>query len=150
MNSMRDILSDVEVGVKCRKCGAVSTLVGLQYSVHCRTCGTHITALPDFLRFLKRQEYRKRYPAEDIVAKHRCNVCKDKGWGILEEQIDETLSEFGYRCFCQAGQDTKKGGVSEFVRGWPVLPIRKIKPGLNLLDIATDVTEKYNAGGGSG
>ena len=108
-------LAHIEVGIKCRKCGAVPQLVGMQYSIRCVACGTLITVTPPFLASLKEQEYRLRN-GRPLRLVPRCRICEDEGYVLLKRQVDDRLYDYGYRCICQAGR--KRDEIS----GWPMLP----------------------------
>jgi len=119
MKQASDILEElvnVEVGVKCLKCGAVPTLVGKQYSIRCPVCGTYISFSPGYLAKLKECEYRSRHG--EMEERYRCSICQDSGLVILEEQVDETLTKYAYRCLCKAGQRRKEA--------WPVVSAAKV------------------------
>lgn len=109
-------LAHVEAGVKCEACGAVITMVGKQYTARCHQCGTFITLSPAFLARLKLLEYRAKYG--DMEIKPKCSFCRDRGFVILQEQEDDHLGKYVYRCLCQAGQQRKEA--------WPVVPAAKI------------------------
>lgn len=118
MMSISQIISNlahVEVGVKCRKCGAILQLVGKQYTVRCPRCGNIITVTPTRLAELKVAEHRNRMGV-DLRQAYRCEICKDQGFVILEQQVDDAICEFGYRCLCQAG------AARDDLVGWPLLP----------------------------
>jgi len=129
-----DELQGIDVGIKCRLCGAVPMLVGKQYSVRCPSCGTNITVSPSYLVFLKEKEYKARNDGKSFIKRHKCNICKDRGFVILNEQMDELVYEFGYRCICQAGQKR------EDLLGWPVVPAAKVRPRLDVIRGGKDVT----------
>lgn len=132
MKSLSDILDqlqNVDVGVKCRKCGAVPMMVGKQYTVRCSSCGTNITVSPNYLQVLKEREYKAKSPGK-LVRRHKCSICCDQGYIILEEQLDEHVYEFGYRCLCRAGQ--MRGDLT----GWPVVPAGKVKSKQDMLKTA--------------
>jgi len=117
-----DNLKHIEVSIRCRKCGAVPQLVGKQYSVKCPSCGSLITVTRSYLARLKQKEYKARYGEAYKV--NKCNICDDKGFVILEEQVDEELATFGYRCLCQAGQKKE-------LAGWPLVPVAKVEKEIN-------------------
>lgn len=100
--------------MRCRKCGAVPMLVGKQYSVRCHACGTRITVTPNFLARLKEREARARYGEGRPV--YRCSICQDRGYVIVEQQVNDYLYDFLYRCLCSNGQNL------ESLAGVPVLP----------------------------
>ena len=110
-----DRLAHIEVGIKCRKCGAVPQLVGKQYSIRCVACGTLIAVTPPFLASLKEQEYRLRN-GRPLRLVPNCRICEDEGYVLLKRQVDDKLYDYGYRCICQAGR--KRDEIS----GWPMLP----------------------------
>lgn len=121
MKSVAEILDDlrhIDVGVKCRKCGAVPMLVGKQYSVRCPQCGTMITCTPKYLVSLKEAEFKARNPGTH--KKYLCGICEDTGVVILTEQIDGQLQECGYRCLCNSGT------CKEELSGWPIVPAAKV------------------------
>ena len=120
MQSVSEILEqlvNVPVTVKCRRCGAVPALVGKQYSVRCPSCGFSITVTQDHLAMLKLKEHKARN-GKALIKHYNCDICKDKGFLVLEEQVNNQVYEFGYRCFCPAGQKREEA--------WPVVPVAKI------------------------
>lgn len=122
MKSVSQILEnlrDVEVSVKCRNCGAVPRLIGKQYTLRCPACGFNITVTPNYLAGLKRAELRAR--GEEYKKPVKCRICKDKGYVVLEEQVDDSIFTFAYRCPCQAGQKR------EDMAAWPVAPLEKVR-----------------------
>ncbi|HOV79538.1 MAG TPA: hypothetical protein PK728_05475 [Bacillota bacterium] len=127
MNSIEEILEQlkhVEVSVRCRKCGAVPMLVGKQYTVRCPSCGTAITVTPNYLAMLKMREQQAKESDFKIIRRYQCNICKDQGYLVMEEQVNDDVYEFGYRCLCQAGH--KRDDLA----GWPVVPAAKVWPWL--------------------
>ena len=137
MNSIGEILEQlkhVEVGVRCRKCGAVPMLVGKQYTVRCPSCGGVITVTPNYLAALKVKEQRARDPGFKIARQHRCDICRDRGVVLLEEQVDDCVYEFGYRCLCPAGRQR------EDLSAWPVVPAEKVRPRLSLVEGGQEVS----------
>jgi predicted RNA-binding Zn-ribbon protein involved in translation (DUF1610 family) len=122
-----DRLAGIDVGVTCRKCGAVVAMVGRQYTNRCPACGTNITLTPSYLARLKLFEYRAKY-GDLKEPPPKCGICRDTGAVILEEQEDDSLAKYVYRCLCQAGQKRKED--------WPVVPAAKVvafTPRLNLV-----------------
>lgn len=122
MRSAAEIINElagVEVPVRCRKCGATPALVGKQYSVRCPACGTEIRVTPDRLAWLKLHEHRQKYAGEE--PRPACATCGDRGYVVAEEQIDDALCTFAYRCFCRAGADRTD------LAGWPVIPLAKAR-----------------------
>jgi hypothetical protein len=120
MKSTKEIIEDlagVEVSVKCEKCGTVLQVVGRQYSVRCHRCGTYITLTSRFLAKLKQLEYRSKYG--DLEVRYKCGICQDSGVVILEEQVDDQLAQYVYRCLCQAGQRREE-------KVWPLVPAAKV------------------------
>jgi len=120
MKHVSEILEDLrnlEVGVRCRKCGAVPAVVGNQYTVRCAACGNYITLSRNYLAWLKMQEHKNRYGKE--YRKIKCALCEDRGYIITEEQADDTLAVFAYRCMCQTGQNRSD------LAAWPVIPFAK-------------------------
>lgn len=121
MKSIAEILDDlrhIDVGVKCRQCGAVPMLVGKQYSVRCPSCGIMITCTPKYLVGLKEAEFKARNPG--TYKRNLCNICEDTGVVFITEQIDGQLQEFGYRCLCRTG------ATKDDIAAWPVVPAAKI------------------------
>lgn len=118
VGELLDQLASVDVSLKCEGCGSVLTLVGKQYTARCYTCGTNITLSPAFLARLKQFEYRAKHGK--LEARPKCSICKDLGHVILDEQVDDHLGKYGYRCLCQAGMQRKD------ISGWPVVPAAKV------------------------
>lgn len=123
MKSIEQVLNDlkhVEVSIKCRNCGAVPQLVGKQFTVRCPACGFNIMVTPSYLARMKKLELLAKQGQE---YKHpaSCRICEDRGYVVLEEQIDENVFTFGYRCLCQAGQKR------EDLSAWPVTPLEKVR-----------------------
>lgn len=119
MESAREIIEKlvgIEVGITCAKCGAVVSMVGKQYTARCHACGTNITVSMERLARQKQFEYRDKYG--DLKVPVRCTFCQDTGAVILEEQVDDQLAKYVYRCICQAGQRRPEA--------WPVVPAAKI------------------------
>lgn len=114
MNSFAEIIEkhqDIDVAVKCRKCGAVPLLTGKQFSTTCPRCGNYIRLTPQFLAQLKLREYVSRYYQEHgeypkpPKRKYTCHICQDTGLAVMEEQTDNMLQDYAFRCLCKAGQD---------------------------------------------
>jgi len=134
-------LAHVEAGVKCEACGAVLNFVGKQYTARCHQCGTNITLSPAFLARIKQAEYRLKHG--DLEERHKCNICRDRGYVVLREQVDDHLGSYAYRCLCQAGQKRKEA--------WPVVPAAKVVafvPRLRLVDAESREEKEKAAGGG--
>lgn len=121
MQSASEILEqlvNVPVTVKCRRCGAEPVFTGKQYTTRCPSCGGSITLTRSYLAHLKVVKYKDTHGGKLPKRIYNCQVCKDTGIVVLEEQIDNNMYEFGYKCFCPAG--------SRRDEAWPVVPVAKI------------------------
>lgn len=136
IDAILEQLESVEVAVRCRKCGAVPQLVGRQFSVRCTVCGMEIRVTKSYLARLKTMEYRARNGTELRLPPAKCNICMDSGIAFIEEQVNDTMQENGYRCICMAGQKR------EDLNGWPVLPLSKARPRLTLIKGGQEVQDK--------
>lgn len=76
-----------------------------------------MTVTQNYLARLKQLEYRAKY-GKDLAEAVKCNFCEDSGVVILKEQVDDALSDFVYRCICNAGQKRKEA--------WPVVAAYKV------------------------
>lgn len=114
-------LKNVDVSVKCRRCGAMPMVTGKQYTVRCPKCGMIIRITQSYLATLKLKESMKRYGKTQVQEKYNCKLCRDNGFVIIEQQIDDSVGTYGYRCLCAAGQNRIE------LSGWPLLPIEKPK-----------------------
>lgn len=126
IDAILEQLESVEVAVRCQKCGAVPQLVGKQFSILCPVCGMEIRVTKSHLALLKEKEYRARN-GTDLRLAIKCNICRDQGFVLIEEQLNDNVQENGYRCICMAGQKR------EDLSGWPVLPLSKARPRLTLI-----------------
>lgn len=105
--------------VYCRKCGTGPILRnGKQYTLRCPSCGTHITLSRDYAKMLDRNKIEEdREKGRAVKIEHDCNLCKDKGFVVLEEQLDDALVPLYYRCMCAAGRSS--------ISGWPIITLEK-------------------------
>lgn len=89
--------------INCIKCKTEVEFIGKQWSKNCPRCGNLIILQHAFRGSEEHGEQQKPL--------YKCMYCRDTGWLVIEKQENDQLFEYGYRCFCQTGQNRKENGI---------------------------------------
>jgi len=85
--------------VPCRYCGArvQVTEPEKQFTLRCPSCGNEI-------RLSHKYRLARKFIRQDEEGE-MCPYCWNTGIVEVQQQIDEQVYTFGYRCICQAGRN---------------------------------------------
>lgn len=113
--------------VTCLNCGVevvVKNPEG-QYTVRCPACGSNITMTRNYREFRGFVERRQ--------TKIECPYCMDTGIVSINQQIDEGMYNFAYRCICPKGKERQETAIP-FATGVDLAPLLKKfnKGGINV------------------
>jgi len=86
-----------------------------QYTVRCPACGSGIT--------LTRQ-FRERFMISQTKAVVCCPYCLDTGIVSLNQQVNESMYNFAYRCICPRGKERQETAIP-FATGVDLAPLLK-------------------------